>query len=339
MYIRFGDNNNNKTTPFRWKRAKISRSLLLLFIIPLFQKPLRELGLKRFWSAVRSSNSSSSSQCEQGLGDSPVTDDGSKPPPNCSLPLLQVWPSSDSPRGEADGQSFVFPACAEDATSQNSICCEGNHHNDSGIESTQVSPSPAACSAPSPMPSPTPSIRRPSSALLHPDHARLFRLYQPSSPEQTSVEDVSEIHNGHASPSSSTTSSLTSIAAAVAISGSRSSDPCDSRRRSSTMTARYSLFDALDLEYAILRAAARGSVGPYSLSESLHKLTFTQSLAFPALARGLANKRRRSQQNSSSRPLDPSESGLNAFAKVVTALVLVLVSVLVFAVVYKFVRT
>ncbi|KAI4465991.1 hypothetical protein MML48_3g00004767 [Holotrichia oblita] len=202
-----------------------------------------------------------------------------------------------------------------------------------------VSPSPAACSAPSPMPSPTPSIRRPSSALLHPDHARLFRLYQPSSPEQTSVEDVSEIHNGHASPSSSTTSSLTSIAAAVAISGSRSSDPCDSRRRSSTMTARYSLFDALDLEYAILRAAARGSVGPYSLSESLHKLTFTQSLAFPALARGLANKRRRSQQNSSSRPLDPSESGLNAFAKVVTALVLVLVSVLVFAVVYKFVRT
>lgn len=105
------------------------------------------------------------------------------------------------------------------------------------------------------------------------------------------------------------------------------------------MTARYSLFDALDLEYALLRAAARGSVGPYSLSESLHKLTFTQSLAFPALARGLASKRRRSQQHDSSRPLDPSESGLNTFAKVVTALVLVLVSVLVFAVVYKFVRT
>lgn len=101
---------------------------------------------------------------------------------------------------------------------------------------------------------------------------------------------------------------------------------------------RYSLFDALDLEYALLRAAARGSVGPYSLSESLHKLTFTQSLAFPALARGLASKRRNSRQTTS-RPLDPSESGLNAFAKVVTALVLVLVSVLVFGVVYKFVRT
>ena len=153
------------------------------------------------------------------------------------------------------------------------------------------------------------------------------------------MEDVSDSQNNHViSPSSSTTSSLTSVAAAVSA-ASRASDSADSRRRSSTMTARYSLFDALDLEFALLRAAARGSVGPYSLSESLHKLTFTQSLAFPALARGLAGKRRRSQQNNNTRPLDPSESGLNAFAKVVTALVLVLVSVLVFAVVYKFVRT
>lgn len=111
------------------------------------------------------------------------------------------------------------------------------------------------------------------------------------------------------------------------------------RRRSSTMTARYSLFDALDLEYALLRAAARGSVGPYSLSESLHKLTFTQSLAFPALARGLATKRRRSAQQNSSRPLNPHESGLNTFAKVITAVVLVVVSFLVFLIVYKFVRT
>lgn len=56
----------------------------LLFLL---QKPPKELGLKRFWSAVRSSNSSSSSQCEQG-GDSSAED--TKPPPNCSLPLLQV---------------------------------------------------------------------------------------------------------------------------------------------------------------------------------------------------------------------------------------------------------
>lgn len=113
----------------------------------------------------------------------------------------------------------------------------------------------------------------------------------------------------------------------------------NNRRRSSTMTARYSLFDALDLEYALLRAAARGSVGPYSLSESLHKLTFTQSLAFPALARGLATKRRRSADLSTSRPLNPNESGFNTFAKVITAIVLVLVSFLVFLVIYKFVRT
>lgn len=207
----------------------------------------------------------------------------------------------------------------------------------------QVSPLPATCAPQSPSASPTPSIRRPSSALLHPDHARLFRIYPCSSPEHTSAEDISDPHNNGQihSASSSTTSSLTSVAAAASAFaiGSRASDPTDSRRRSSSMTARYSLFDALDLEYALLRAAARGSVGPYSLSESLHKLTFTQSLAFPALARGLASKRRRSQQNNSSRPLDPTETGLNAFAKVITALVLVLVSVLVFAVVYKFVRT
>lgn len=96
------------------------------------------------------------------------------------------------------------------------------------------------------------------------------------------------------------------------------------------------MFDAVDLEYALLRAAARGSVGPYSLSESLHKLTFTQSLAFPALARGLASKQ---SGVPTRRPQQHTESGMNAFAKVVTALVLMLVSVLVFGVVYKFART
>lgn len=115
------------------------------------------------------------------------------------------------------------------------------------------------------------------------------------------------------------------------------SDP--NHRRSSSISARYSLFDALDLEYALLRAAARGSVGPYSLSESLHKLTFTQSLAFPALARGLATKRGRATEQNTSRPLNANESGLNTFAKVVTAIVLVMVSFLVFLVIYKFVRT
>lgn len=108
------------------------------------------------------------------------------------------------------------------------------------------------------------------------------------------------------------------------------------RRRS---TGRYSLLDALDLEYALLRAAARGSVGPYSLSESLHKLTFTQSLAFPALARNLTSKRRRSVDHPQQRPLDPNESTLNLLAKFVTACVLVLVSFLVFFIVYKFSAT
>ena len=218
----------------------------------------------------------------------------------------------------------------------------------------QVSPSPGPhqCTVvvqpPIPTSSPSPTAggaRRPSSALLHPDHARLLRAH--GSPDQSSMEDMNEFPmvattGFAASCSSSTTSSMTSVAAAVSSMGYRTSDPWlqqdRDRRRSSTMTARYSLLDALDLEYALLRAAARGSVGPYSLSESLHKLTFTQSLAFPALARGLAGKRRRCNQPNSS-PVDPSDTGLNAFAKVITALVLMLVSVLVFGVVYKFVRT
>ena len=89
----------------------------------------------------------------------------------------------------------------------------------------------------------------------------------------------------------------------------------------------------------MLRAAARGSVGPYSLSESLHKLTFTQSLAFPALARSITSKRRRSVDHPQLRPLDPNESSLNLLAKFVTACVLVLVSFLVFLIVYKFSTT
>jgi len=392
-----------------------------------------------------------------------------------------------SPRGEADGQSFIFPAIVETtvgstnapSTSNNSsnsgnnnnsnlitrrsnnhltlsterrssLYCDTLHAGDSGIDSVQASPSPNAFIAPpgilglpsgqtgggschvSPTSTPTqgsPNLslgrrhmrnsicvvpsgeaanyRRKSSALLHPDHARLFALRMKhaaaleraqTSPDQTSIEDANEFHdNGLAtnmrlcSASSSTTSSLTSVAAvslgggvasagcgsgsggiatassgacsssAYAVGGTgaqqRVSDPWlqpqsdresrhdgrhhqhDGRRRSSTMTARYSLFDALDLEYVLLRAAARGSVGPYSLSESIHKLTFTQSLAFPALARGLATKRRRSATHTSSRPLNPHESGLNTCAKVVTAVVLVAISFMVFLIVYKFVRT
>ncbi|XP_017041588.1 protein lingerer [Drosophila ficusphila] len=421
-------------------------------------------------------SSSAGGATASGAGPTTIGSSGSNKP-SCSLPLLQVWPSQDSPRGEADGQSFVFPAIVETSVSspvavasgsgsgsigstslslnqarrstnhlslstdrRSSLYCDTLHAGDSGIDSVQASPSPNAFIAPpgvhhalplgqtgggschvSPTSTPTqgsPNLslgrrgvrnsicvvpsgnngRRKSSALLHPDHARLFALRMKhaaaleraqTSPDQTSIEDATEFHdNGLAtnltnlrlcSASSSTTSSLTSVAAvslggagggagganttggsssgsayAVGAAGvqQRVSDPWlqpqsdrerdsrhDGRRRSSTMTARYSLFDALDLEYVLLRAAARGSVGPYSLSESIHKLTFTQSLAFPALARGLATKRRRSATHTSSRPLNPHESGLNTCAKVVTAVVLVALSFMVFLIVYKFVRT
>ncbi|XP_077292827.1 uncharacterized protein LOC143915880 [Arctopsyche grandis] len=310
----------------------------------------KEAGLKRLWSAVKSS-SGNSSQSDEALAP--------RPAPTCSLPLLQVWPSQDSPRqsprGEGDGQSFIFPP---ERRASSSLDCPSpksplsprsqfklappalhplhalhvptahDQHllHDSGIDSVQASPSPGGPGSVCGTGLGSPGGRRPSSGLLHPDHARLLRQ-----PAHTSAEDVRDI-----SPSSSTTSSLTSVAAPTRH---NSTWQPNERRRSSTMTARYSLFDALDLEYALLRAAARGSVGPYSLSESLHKLTFTQSLAFPALARGLAGKRSRAAPGQSARPLEHGESGLNAFAKVITTLVLVLVSVLVFGVVYKFVRT
>lgn len=55
--------------------------------------------------------------------------------PTCSLPLLQIWPSQDSPRGEADGQSFIFPPYDGSSSSQ---CYDLGLQNDSGIDSIQV---------------------------------------------------------------------------------------------------------------------------------------------------------------------------------------------------------
>ncbi|XP_046402576.1 uncharacterized protein LOC124168403 [Ischnura elegans] len=155
----------------------------------------------------------------------------------------------------------------------------------------------------------------------------------------------------HAIPTARRRSSASSYARRASSASSARSDaapwPCSpppsscssrgSRRRVSL------LMDALDLEYS-----TRGSVGGVrSFSGSFQKLTFTQSLAFPGLAavRGLRaghgdppgrrNRRSFSSVSSSS----TARSGLNAFAKVVTTVVLVLISVLVFGIVYKYVRT
>lgn len=142
-----------------------------------------------------------------------------------------------------------------DGDRRHSLFIDPTHAGDSGIDSIQASPSPNAficlpggvgmvggggggcgssgsTSIPgtssvivttSPSGSPTPSLskpRRPSSALLHPDHARLLALRtQQQSPDQTSLEDMTEFNGGACgiqigTTSSSTTSSLTSIAAA-----------------------------------------------------------------------------------------------------------------------------
>lgn len=164
----------------------------------------------------------------------------------------------------------------------------------------QASPTPCPCAAPQTSPrtpprSPSPTQgsagpgvpRRSSSALsttlLHPDHARA-RLLRASTPDHhASNDDVSlsvEFPGSMAiSNSSSTASSLNSVTTGNATDRSagygcssrlgRTSDPwlmagmAGDRRRSSTMTARFSLLDALDLDYALRQATARGSVGPY----------------------------------------------------------------------------
>lgn len=186
------------------------------------------------------------------------------------------------------------------------------------VSAVQASPTPCPCPAapasprtpprtPSPAGSPSPTPTGPrrsssalSSALLHPDHARLSDAHvrarllrctsptSPTSPTQDhlhhSNDDVSlaasadfPFHYG-VSNSSSTASSLNSVTTGNVTDRScghrrsgmgRTSDPwlmpgsdSDRRRRSSTMTARFSLLDALDLDYALRAAAARGSVGP-----------------------------------------------------------------------------
>lgn len=352
--------------------------------------------LKKIWRSPRPSGISSDSGGESSsrreskcsLTLQPMPNNSSKPA--CSLPLLQIWPSQDSPRSEPDGQSFIFSVLTEDTVRQTDTTTfiehppsspsspfrrhslNVEHGGDSGIESVQASPSPIAQQSNHPIivtssstlkqssnNSPTPSERHLQqqrfSRLLHPDHARIIR--PPTSPDNTSLED-NDFNGNMCTASSSTTSSLTSIAAIGGASNfKRLSDPwlhrqsnnhgssheyenhIDQETQRRRSTGRYSLLDALDLEYALLRAAARGSVGPYSLSESLHKLTFTQSLAFPALARSITSKRRRSIDHPQQRPLDPNESSLNLLAKFVTACVLVLVSFLVFLIVYKFSTT
>lgn len=106
--------------------------------------------------------------------------------------------------------------------------------------------------------------------------------------------DLSTVDGGgHLSAESSYASSMMSVAGSGGLDGHQHSVPWG-RRRSSTWTGRYS--DSMDPEFTDLqRMTTRGSVGMHSLSDSLHKLTFTQSLAFPELARKLANRRRQEQ--------------------------------------------
>lgn len=72
--------------------------------------------LKKFWRSPKTTSSEDSGGYESptktlNIIKSPQkkqSNTNTSNKPTCSLPLLQVWPSQDSPRGEADGQSFTF---------------------------------------------------------------------------------------------------------------------------------------------------------------------------------------------------------------------------------------
>lgn len=146
--------------------------------------------------------------------------------------LFFISMAKDSPNAEVDGQCFVFNSNEDDCKEierRDSTSSDHSRRRDSGIESTQASPSPnRSAELPTSGPS-TPLVnngnkqRRPSSALLHPDHARLLPLqnrYQ-ASPNQSSLEDL-YLSNSAKNPntestqtfylhSPSTTSSMTSM--------------------------------------------------------------------------------------------------------------------------------
>ncbi|VVC26964.1 Hypothetical protein CINCED_3A019431 [Cinara cedri] len=128
-------------------------------------------------------------------------------------------------------------------------------------------------------------------------HPEFEKYLKEQSKLRRSVDDNSIEESDHAFAESfeANASSLTSLPEDTPSVHSYHDDyQWDRRRRSSSWTGRYS--DKIEPEFENLRTdEPRGSVSMHSLSESLEKLTFTQSLAFPELARKLANRRRQEE--------------------------------------------
>lgn len=149
--------------------------------------------------------------------------------------------------------------------------------------------------------------------------------------------DIAFAGAGHGGDNISAASSNASSTMSVAASGDpgfggyRHGDPW-SRRRSSTWTGRYS--DSADPEFANIRMAARGSVGMHSLSDSLHRLTFTQSLAFPELARKLATRRRQEELRAANK--QRSKEDIETCSKFVAVAGVFLLSVILYGAVSKY---
>lgn len=243
------------------------------------------------------------------------------------LPVLQIWPScDDNPIGDRH-QDHIELSELTVATSNCSLLAL----HDSGIESSQVSPLIN-----------NQNKHRKSSVFLHPNRANDTQVRRALSSETVFNDD------------NYTRLSYTDIVDSTSTSPQNTlnfdnilREATFERQRRSSSIAQYYLNDNSELEFAILKAASRGSCGHHSLSDCSQKLTFTQSLAFPELAKNFRQKRFYRKYSHSSQPRDRCLNNrrnhqfnyaLN-IAKLVTSFVLVLTSFMVFIVVYHFVRT
>ena len=177
------------------------------------------------------------------------------------------------------------------------------------------------------------SQSRKSSVFLHPNRANVTELRRSLSSESVPIDDKLTLYSSPSISSTQDTINFDNILREATY---------EKQRRSSSI-AQYYLSDNSDMmEYAILKAAARGSFGQRSLSECSQKLTFTQTLAFPELAKNVGQKRfyrKYSQLNQTFNSNSNHRLNQFNFAKLFTSCVLVLTSVLVFVVVYRFVKT
>lgn len=105
-----------------WKLINEFLSLHLFTQKPEKRRDSTSSRLKKIWRSPRqtsalSSDSGGESSSRRESKSSLTLQPLPNTKPACSLPLLQIWPSQDSPRSDPDGQSFIFSVLSDDLVS------------------------------------------------------------------------------------------------------------------------------------------------------------------------------------------------------------------------------